>query len=250
MAKKVPQPNAEPSAPPSAGELDSPAVPVNPPSGPGDAPTEIGGETLESLAGHVEAAAPEPNHEAIARAKEKAGRRGEGQEGRTRGPYKSRKKQSSAEINETGHVSDKPKMTQQEKEDYVKHYQAGVESVEGLVALASQTVGPEWGWRPPTVITLPDGSKVTINERVRAHEVFGKAFAYNKWDGPNPNVSLFMFSAGFIMSRLQMPETRAKAKGFIEKIKALRDRIHEERRRKAAIVTETKLSVESAPAGQ
>jgi len=233
MAKqKASSESLEPSKESSAVAPPQATEPLNPEAkGPGAAP-----ETLESIADHIANVAPEPNEKAIEHATqesqsentegepEKKSGRGQGQEGKKRGPYKTG--QARSQVNQPRKPKGQPEVFDEEK--YKRCYMAGAETVNGLVGMATQFFGPEWNWRPPSEIVLPDGRRVKVSEQERGQEVFGKAFAYKGWEGPNPMVSLFLFVTIFAVDRMRQPETKKKVFGLFQKI---RDEI--KRRREA-----------------
>jgi len=213
MAKVTPQPKP-------SGETQAPATPETVPGVETQTPVEpvvneaTPTENLDSIAAHVAENAPTPNESAInhAQEEEKAGR-GSNQTGKKRGPYKRPGSGTATETTSPG------KMSKEAEEKYKRCYMAGAESIESLVQTATQLMGNEWNWRPPQEIRLPDGRMVKVSERERGQEVWGRAFAYKGWEGPSPMVSMFVFSLGFVASRLAMPETKKKAFGLFQRIK-------------------------------
>lgn len=224
MAKQKPQ---------SESQGESKETPVaDPPQSaePTNPAQAVGTETLESIANHVDEVAPVPNEAAIAHAQAenekkedepKQSKRGQGQEGKVRGPYKTKSQVVQPKKSKTVEAFD--------EEKYKRCYMAGASTINGLVGMSAQFFGEEWYWRPPKEIVLPDGKRVQVSEQAQGEEVAGKAFAYNGWEGPNPNVALFMFAIGFIIERLRQPETKKKVFGFLQKV---RDEI--KRRRESA----------------
>lgn len=218
MAKKVPT-TEKPSAP---SPETSPEVSNTNPT---PAPAGEVVETLDSIAATVDTAAPTPNEPAIAHTLEKQKAeldgRGKNQEGKKRGPYNKDEKKTKSIVGKVSKT--KPDGTPLDAEKAKRCYMAGVSSVDGLVQIGVQAFGYEWDYLPPEEkeVILPDGTKtkIKISERDQAHDVFGRAFVYKGWEGPSPLVSLFVFTVGFVLKRMNKPETKSKIKGFFQKLK-------------------------------
>ncbi len=179
-------------------------------------------ETLETLTQAVESDSREPNTIAIDRQNEKEKEiekaRGGSKPGVPRGPYKKTEGKRAAGSTGKSTVADVAAMRESD-EKYRRCYQAGVETIEALVQTGAQLGGNEWQWRPPSPVTLPDGKIIKVSEQERGHEVFGRGFAANGWEGPSPTMTMFIFSLGFLASRLNQPETQKKVLGVWDKMK-------------------------------
>ena len=180
--------------------------------------------SLDSIISHVENAAPEPNTPAIARVEEKekiaseedqteklnaaGNRRGMASGSKSGRPKGSKSNFKNPSVLNTA-LNDKD----------ARCFSAGAETIEAIVNLSAQTLGPEFYWRPAETVILSNGNSIVISERERGRQIYGDAFVYKQWEGPNPLVSMFVFSVGFVISRLNQPETKKKTLSLWNKIK-------------------------------